>query len=67
MQVTTRLQYGVSIVHERELGRELGVEEYFELAAQSASTERNLSLNRIRVRAHENPYARIPFGRRLNS
>ena len=55
MQVTTRLQYGVSIVHERELGRELGVEEYFELAAQSASTERNLSLNRIRVRAHDNP------------
>jgi hypothetical protein len=54
-------------VHDREqqLGRELGVEEYLELAEQSAGTERDLSLNRIRVRVHENPYARIPLDRRL--
>ena len=54
-------------VHEREqeLGRELGVEEYLELAEQSAGTERDLSLNRIRVRVHENPYAKVPLDRRL--
>jgi hypothetical protein len=54
-------------VHDREqeLERELGVEEYLELAEQSAGTERDLSLNRIRVRVHENPYARIPLDRRL--
>ncbi len=54
-------------VHEREqeLRRELGVEEYLELAEQSAGTERDLSLNRIRLRVHENPYARVPLDRRL--
>jgi hypothetical protein len=54
-------------VHEREqeLERELGVEEYLELSEQSAGTERDLSLNRIRVRVHENPYARVPLDRRL--
>jgi hypothetical protein len=54
-------------VHEREqeLGRELGVEEYRQSVEQSAGTERDLSLNRVRVRVHENPYARVPLDRRL--
>lgn len=54
-------------VHEREqdLGRELSVEEYLQSVEQSAGTERDLSLNRIRVRVHENPYAGIPLDRRL--
>lgn len=54
-------------VHEKEqeLGRELTVEEYLELAEASAGTERDLSLNRIRVRVHENPYALVPLDRRL--
>jgi len=50
---------------EQELGRELGVEESLELAEQSAGTERDLSLNRIRVRVHEFPYAKVPLDRRL--
>jgi hypothetical protein len=54
-------------VHEREqeLGRELGVEEYLQAVEQSAGTQRDLSLNRIRVRVHENPYAGVPLDRRL--
>ncbi len=50
---------------EQELGRELSVEEFLDLADRSAGTERDLSLNRIRVRVHENPYARIPLDRSL--
>ena len=50
---------------EQELGRELGVEEYLQTSEQSAGTERDLSLNRVRVRVHENPHARIPLDRRL--
>ena len=54
-------------VHDREqeLGRELDVEEYSQAVEQSAGTERDLSLNRVRVRVHENPYARMPLDRRL--
>ena len=54
-------------VHEKEqeLRRELTVEEYLDLAERSAGTERDLSLNRIRVRVHENPYALVPLDRRL--
>ncbi len=54
-------------VYEREqdLGRELGVEEYLQALEQSAGTERDLSLNRVRVRVHENPYARASLDRRL--
>ncbi|HEV2351247.1 MAG TPA: hypothetical protein VG028_15525 [Terriglobia bacterium] len=54
-------------VHEKEqeLGRELSVEEYLDLAQRSAGTERDLSLNRIRVRVHENPYALVPLSRDL--
>ena len=36
-----------------------------DLAGSSAGTERDLSLNRIRVRVHENPYALVPLDRRL--
>lgn len=56
-------------VHEREqeLGRELDVEEYSRAVENSAATERDLSLNRVRVRVHENPYAKIPLDRRLFS
>ena len=50
---------------EQELGRELGVEEYLQASEQSAGTERDLSLNRVRVRVHENPHARVPLDRRL--
>lgn len=50
---------------EQELGRELTVEEYLDLAERSAGSERDLSLNRIRVRVHENPYALVPLDRRL--
>jgi hypothetical protein len=50
---------------EQELGRELGVEEYLQALEQSAGTERDLSLSRVRVRAHENPNARVPLDRRL--
>lgn len=32
---------------------------------QSAGTERDLSLNRVRVRVHENPHAKVPLDRRL--
>lgn len=39
--------------------------EYLELAEQSAGTKRDLSLKRIRVRTHENPYAKVPLDRRL--
>lgn len=54
-------------VHEQEqqLGRELGVEEYARVVENSAATERDLSLNRVRVRVHENPYAKISLDRRL--
>ena len=56
-------------VHDREqeLGRELSVEEYLQAVEQSAGTERDLSLSRVRVRVHENPYARVPLDRRLFS
>ena len=50
---------------EQELGRELGVEEYLQAIEQSAGTERDLSLSRVRVRVHENPHARVPLDRRL--
>jgi hypothetical protein len=50
---------------EQELGSELGVEEYLQALEQSAGTERDLSLIRVRVRVHENPHARVPFDRRL--
>jgi hypothetical protein len=50
---------------EQELGRELSVEEYLQSLEQSAGTERDLSLNRVRVRVHENPYAGVPLDRRL--
>ena len=50
---------------EQELGRELGVEEYLQAIEQSAGTERDLSLSRVRVRVHENPNARVPLDRRL--
>jgi len=50
---------------EQELGRELGVEEFLQASEQSAGTERDLSLNRVRVRVHENPHARVPLDRRL--
>jgi hypothetical protein len=50
---------------EQELGRELGVEEYLQALEQSAGTGRDLSLNRVRVRVHENPYAQLPLDRRL--
>ena len=55
------------VVYEREqeLGRELGVEEYLQALEQSAGSERDLSLSRVRVRVHENPHARIPLDRRL--
>jgi hypothetical protein len=54
-------------IHEREqeLGRELGVEEYIRLAEESVGTELDLSLNRIRLRVHENPYASVPLDRQL--
>lgn len=50
---------------EQQLGRELGVEEYLQALEQSAGTERDLSLTRVRVRVHENPYAKLPLDRRL--
>ena len=50
---------------EQELGRELGIEEYLQASEQSAGTERDISLNRVRVRVHENPHARVPLDRRL--
>ena len=50
---------------EQELGRELSVEEYLQALEQSAGTERDLSLNRVRVRVHENPYAKVPLDSRL--
>ncbi|HEV2399364.1 MAG TPA: hypothetical protein VGS27_20625 [Candidatus Sulfotelmatobacter sp.] len=49
------------------MGRELDVEEYSRAVENSAATERDLSLNRVRVRVHENPYAKIPLDRRLFS
>ena len=52
---------------ERELGRDLGVEEYRQAVEQSAGTDRDLSLNRVRVRVHENPHAKVPPDRRLFS
>ena len=56
-------------VHEREqeLGSQLDVEEYSRAVENSAATERDLSLNRVRVRVHENPYAKVPLDRRLFS
>lgn len=50
---------------EQEFRRELGVEEYLQALEQSAGTERDLSLTRVRVRVHKNPYARVPLDRRL--
>jgi hypothetical protein len=50
---------------EHELGRDLGVEEYRQAVEQSAGTDRDLSLNRVRVRVHENPCATVPLDRRL--
>ncbi len=50
---------------EREIGRDLTVEEFFQMTEESAGTERDLGLNRVRVRVHENPYARIPLSRSL--
>ena len=50
---------------EQELGRDLGVEEYLQAVEQAAGTERDLSLNRVRVRVHENPHAKVPLDRRL--
>jgi hypothetical protein len=54
-------------VHEKEqeLGRELTVEEFLDLADRASGSERDLSLNRVRVRVHENPYAKSPLDRRL--
>ena len=54
-------------VHDREqeLGRDLGVDEYRQAVEQAAGTERDLSLNRVRVRVHENPCANVPLDRRL--
>ena len=54
-------------VHDREqeLGRDLGVEEYRQAVEQSAGTDRDLSLNRVRVSVHENPCANVPLDRRL--
>lgn len=55
------------LVHEKglELGHELTAEEFLDLAERAAGTERDLSLNRIRVRVHENPYALVPLNRQL--
>ena len=50
---------------EQEIGRELSVDEYLQTLEQSAGTERDLSLNRVRVRVHENSHARVPLDRRL--
>ena len=50
---------------EQELGRELSVEEYLQAIEQAAGTERDLSLSRVRLRVHENPYAKFPVDRRL--
>jgi hypothetical protein len=50
---------------EQKLGRDLGVEEYRQVVEQSAGTDRDLSLNRVRVRVHENPHANVPLDRRL--
>ena len=54
-------------VHDREqeLGRDLGVEEYLQAVEQAAGTERDLSLNRVRVRVHDNPHTKVPLDRRL--
>ncbi len=54
-------------VHDQEqkLERDLGVEEYRQAVEQSAGTDRDLSLNRVRVRVHENPCANVPLDRRL--
>lgn len=54
-------------VHDREqeLGRDLGVEEYLQAVEQAAGTERDLSLNRVRVRVHDNPHAKVPLDQRL--
>ncbi len=54
-------------VHDREqeLGRDFGVEEYRQAVEQSAGTDRDLSLNRVRVRVYENPCANVPLDRRL--
>ena len=50
---------------EQELGRELRVEEYLQAIAQSAGTERDLSLSLVRVRVHENPRAKVSLDRHL--
>ena len=39
----------------------MGVEEYLQAVEQAAGTERDLSLNRVRVRVHENPHAKVPL------
>jgi hypothetical protein len=54
-------------VHDREqeLGRDLGVDDFLQAVEQSAGTERDLSLNRVRVRVHENPHAKTPLDRHL--
>jgi hypothetical protein len=50
---------------EQKLGRDLGAEEYRQAVEQSAGTDRDLSLNRVRVRVHENPCAKLLLDRRL--
>src|SRR5208337_1730394 len=50
---------------EQELGRALSVEVYLQALEQSAGTVRDLSLHRVRVRVHENPYANVALDRRL--
>ena len=50
---------------EQELGRDLGVEEYRQAVEQSAGTDRDFSLNRVRVRVHVNPGANVPLDRCL--
>ena len=54
-------------IHEREqeLGHELGMEEYLRLSEEAAGTELDVSLNRTRIRVHENPYASVPLDRQL--
>jgi hypothetical protein len=66
-------QYGIGekrfrlYIHQREqeLGRDLGVGEYLQLAEEAAGTELDISLNRIRVRVIENPHAIVPLDRQL--
>lgn len=52
-------------VHEKEieLGRDLGIDEFWKLMQDSEGTDRDLSLSKIRMRVHENPYAHTPLPR----